>query len=192
MKEIKRIEKENKILLICNDIDPENPRKHNDNLGEMICWHRRYKLGDEHKYSNPAEFYKSIKPGDLLLKLYLYDHSGITISATPFSYSWDSSQVGYIVARKEKIDKEFNGDIEKAKLILEDEVKLYDMYLTGEVYGYIINEITTCDKCGMTHESTLDSYWGFYGSDFKTNGLYDTIPDNYKELFGLNSPDDIK
>jgi len=29
------------------DLDPDNPREAHDNLGTMVCWHRRYILGDE-------------------------------------------------------------------------------------------------------------------------------------------------
>lgn len=36
------------------DYSIESPREW-DNVGTMICWHRRYKLGDEHKYNSPSE-----------------------------------------------------------------------------------------------------------------------------------------
>jgi len=43
---------------------------------------------------------------------------------------------------------------EKAEACLCAEVKLYDRYLTGDVYGYIIE-----DDDG----NRIDSCWGFYG-----------------------------
>ena len=39
--------------------------------------------------------------------LYLYDHSGITISTKPFGCRWDSGQVGYIYTTKKEICKWF-------------------------------------------------------------------------------------
>lgn len=33
-----------------------NPRLSFDNLGMMICFHRKYSLGDNHEYKNPREF----------------------------------------------------------------------------------------------------------------------------------------
>ena len=38
----------------------------------------------------------------IILPLYLYDHSGITMSTGPFSCPWDSGQVGWIYAPKQK------------------------------------------------------------------------------------------
>lgn len=36
---------ENEELRIFQDEEPESPRKW-DNFGHMVCWHRRYELGD--------------------------------------------------------------------------------------------------------------------------------------------------
>jgi hypothetical protein len=41
-------------LEIVHDPYPRNPRK-DDNLGKMICWHREYRLGDEHNREDSAE-----------------------------------------------------------------------------------------------------------------------------------------
>jgi len=38
----------------------------------------------------------------IILPLFLYDHSGITMSTGPFSCPWDSGQVGWIYASKQK------------------------------------------------------------------------------------------
>lgn len=40
---------------ISYDTDPINPR-HDDNNGKMVCWHRRYNLGDKHNYGNNDDF----------------------------------------------------------------------------------------------------------------------------------------
>jgi hypothetical protein len=39
----------------------------------------------------------------VVLPLYLYDHSGLTISTSPFSCRWDSGQVGYIHTTFEQV-----------------------------------------------------------------------------------------
>jgi len=90
----------------------------------------------------------------VVLELYLYDHGGITMSCSPFSCPWDSGQVGFIYLTPKEIKEEW-GDLskesyEKAKKYLEGEVEVYDLFLTGQVYGYVIGE---------------DSCWGFYGED---------------------------
>ena len=84
---------------IVEDECPLNPRKDWDNLGHMICWHSRYDLGDEHNYS-VEEFREQLLQWDKnreveYLPLYIYDHSGITMSTVGFSDTWDSGQVGW-------------------------------------------------------------------------------------------------
>jgi len=51
------------------------------------------------------QLFKSIEErGTLLSTLYLYDHSGITISMGGFSCSFDSGPVGFIYMEKDDID----------------------------------------------------------------------------------------
>jgi len=95
----------------------------------------------------------------VVLPLYLYDHSGITISTGRFSCPWDSGQVGFIYMELDKAKKEFTCTDEadlrkKAEAYLEQEVKTYDQYLTGAVYGY--------DALDWEGDS-IDSCWGFFG-----------------------------
>jgi len=109
----------------------------------------------------------------VMLPLYLYDHSGITMRTTGFSCPWDSGQVGFIYVTKEKLRQEYSvkrvtgATIKRAEGVLKGEVETYDDYLTGNVWGYSI-EVTsseTCDTCGHTDHPTEfdDSCWGFYG-----------------------------
>lgn len=44
------------VLFLVNDTNPQNPRAEQDNFGKMICFHRRYNIGDEHKFNDPDEF----------------------------------------------------------------------------------------------------------------------------------------
>lgn len=150
---------------IVQDTHPESPR-HNDNLGTMICFHRRYSLGDKHQlhsdmFSGWSDMERYLSKGHIILPLYLYDHGGITIDTKPFSCPWDSGQVGYIVVSKEKVKEEYGIQRltpkvkSKALSILNAEVEEYNKYITGEVYGYRIIE----------NGEEVDSCWGFYGLD---------------------------
>jgi len=99
------------------DTCPESPRNW-DNLGTMVCSHRRYDLGDEQaknidEYSSwdewlQGEVYDLYGGEDnvVCLPLYLYDHGGITMNTTGFACFWDSGQVGWIYVTKEKLRKE--------------------------------------------------------------------------------------
>ena len=62
------------------------------------------------------------------LPLFLYDHSGITISTGSFGCRWDSGLVGFIWTADETATQEW----------LESEVKTYDQYLTGEQYDVLV------------------------------------------------------
>jgi hypothetical protein len=160
-------------LSIVQDEEPLNPRTAFDNLGKMICFHKRYNLGDEHNI-DPSDFngwdemaahITQAHSAVIILPLYLYDHSGITLQTTPFSCPWDSGQVGFIYLDRETILREAPGS---PKIItpaakkwavhsLLSEVKVYDQYLTGDIWGYVIK-----DEDG----ETVDSCWGYYGEDY--------------------------
>lgn len=160
-------------IKIFPDEDPMNPRRDFDPLGTMICFHRRYDLGDKHNFSDPDEaqkFLKNKRRIAIVLPLYLYDHSGITMNTTGFSCPWDSGQVGWIYITREKVRKEYHYKRISKKLIervtgyLINEVKEYDQYLTGDVYGYRITEINPDDPDEEGEE--VDSCWGYYGEEY--------------------------
>ncbi len=57
---VEKIEYKGYDIEIYIDEYAENPRKAFDNLGKMVCWHRRYDLGDEHSYKDPKEFFQTL------------------------------------------------------------------------------------------------------------------------------------
>lgn len=222
-------------LQIEYDDDAPNPREDMDNFGTMVCWHRRYNLGDNHTHERPRDFLASLvedipakeiidyakkgccenvrlaydrsaggwelesydsyfkkwfheyfiegklagSEGDMadairdclpiqdlielaerrywISPLYLYDHSGISISMSDFR-DWDSGQVGWVYVSKNKIKEEFGAvtpeTMKKAETLLRGETECYDCYLTGECYGFRFY------KDGIEE----DSCWGFLGS----------------------------
>lgn len=173
----------NRVLKVGQDECPLNPREDWDNLGNMICFHRRYCLGDYElsKEYEPNDYYKLKERKDVvILPLYLYDHSGITMNTKGFSCRWDSGQVGFIYVTHETIRKEFGVKRvtqelrEKVKGYLEGEVEVYDQYITGDVYYFSIYQKETCNL-GCEHEEIEDTIGGFFGYDIKENGILDHI-----------------
>ena len=192
-------------LTIGYDEYPSNPRE-NDNLGKMVCFHSKYSLGDKHYFDEPDRFIEDISGIEeetysdeeyknwhnkvmskidkeyFILPLYLYDHSGITMNTGGFNCPWDSGQVGYIYVSKAQIREEWKVKRISPKLsktiyaVLEDEVKIYDHYLTGEVFYYNVEPLFP-----FSFDEDEDSCHGFYGSDFKTNGMADYLPE-FKDL----------
>jgi hypothetical protein len=47
-------------LFVMDDNEPMNPREDRDNFGKMLCWHRRYSLGDEHDYKDSQHFLQNL------------------------------------------------------------------------------------------------------------------------------------
>lgn len=126
------------------------------------------------------------------LPLYLYDHSGITMSTGRFSCPWDSGQVGFIYVEWEKAVREYGltderfpslaDKVERVNEALRTEVAVYDQYLTGDVYGYESETGVVVTKTwpdGSTEREidwdSEDSCWGFFGDDPMTNGMADQV-----------------
>ena len=165
-----------KTVRIYHDTNAESPRN-DDNLGVMLCWHRRVLLGDEQ--ISPRDFGEDLgevsgrireeRGAALVLPIYIYEHGQITITARESVYAmypdkeWDAGQVGFIYAEEATVLKEYGVEsiteemLEKLREVLEGEVAVYDQYLMGDVWGFVIE-----DEEG---EDTGDSCWGFFGLD---------------------------
>ncbi len=93
--------------------------------------------------------------------LYMYQHSGTALSMAPFSCPWDSGQVGYILAAKSsfwKVARKVSfGTIPAAADVCKSFVETWNQYLSGDVWGYTVEDSDGND---------VDSCWGFYGLDY--------------------------
>lgn len=138
-------------IALYQDDDPLHPREDYDNLGIMVCGHRRYHLGDVQ--ATEAEIEKA-KRAAFYLPLYLLDHSGITMRTTSFNDPWDSGQVGVIYTTRKKAIEWFGKRYTDMQVYdaLRSEVEIYDQYLRGDIYGYNV-------------DGDGDSFWGFYGRE---------------------------
>lgn len=156
------------------------------------------------------------------LPLWLYDHSGITMSCGArtgqYADRWDSGGVGWIVVLKETIMDEIGteyvlddrGELirvehkhpdapstwgyqtrpltdetwrKRAIGIMEDDVKVYDQYLAGDVYGFTLYSAEPVEEGDEPDWTEEDSCWGFFGSDIFENGIEDHVGDGFREAF---------
>ena len=164
------------------DMDPINPRN-DDNMGVLIGYHKRYNLGDTefnkmHKAaaddcSNWAKFERYLRESHdaaVILPVYMYDHSGVCLSVNPYEDKWDSGRLGLIYCTNAMIKNEYSVDdvspdlLLKVENILKEEVKDYSIYLSGEVYNYVIEEIEVCNL-GHEHRRLVDSCGGYDSID---------------------------
>ena len=171
-----------KRLKIYIDDTPESPREW-DNIGTMVCFHRRYNLGDEHEFRTPDDIQEFVKENpSIVIPLYLYDHSGITMNTVGFGHTidpgeWDSGQVGWIYVTLEKVRKEHDWKLitkERRKRIQKHlllEVETYDQYLTGQVFGFIV------EKDG----EDVNSCWGFYDENYMIDEVKGIIDYDIKQ-----------
>lgn len=173
------------IIKIYHDPDAESPREWS-NLGTLICWHRRYRLGDGHQYDCPEAFLRELADVSdqsnlsmdqlreraeckaVILPVFLYDHSGLAMNTIGFHCPWDSGQVGYVYVTLEAVRKEFGAKRvtkalrAKAEDILRDGIVSYDAYLGGRVYRYVIER----------EGEAIDACWGFVG-DYELDCLHE-------------------
>jgi len=187
-------------ITIEQDTDSDSPREW-DNLGTIVCNHKDYDLGDKtskqipwyefHSWAEVEKYLRKEYDVAVLLPIFIYDHSGITINTTGFSCKWDSGQVGFIFVEKKKVREEYRitkitAPIrDKVTKQLNQELKTYAQYLEGEVYWFSIT-----DKNG----DEVDSCGGYYGLDEIKNeckSIVDALPQSNAEDFILNQIPDI-
>ena len=171
---------------IIRDEDPTNCRDDWDNLCDMYIWRRGYNLADDTKGKDmwdilddlmykylPKTETEDMSERDMMLALqskandkvkiypiWVYEHSGITISMAggyPYNDRWDGGVSGIIIAERERIE-EAGCDWSQVYDIANGEVEDYDMYLVGDVYGYITDKYLGNDEW----DENVDSCWGFY------------------------------
>ena len=127
-----------------------------------------------------------------LLPLYLYDHSGISMSTRTSRFQvmdgagWDWGTVGVIYASEKALMREYGVQEvtdevrEKAEDCLRNEVNTYDLYLRGEVYYYRLYNKET--------DEDIDSCGGFFGETPEELGIDEYLPEEYRHLVGRLAP----
>lgn len=120
--------------------------------------------------NNPRVFYEWARTSQdvaVMIPINAYEHGGITISSGhgyPFCDPWDGGQLGFIFVGKSKVRKEYSKQriskqlLAKVAQYLEGEIRTYDQFLTGDVWGY---QILSPDGDEMD-----GSCWGFYGQEY--------------------------
>ena len=116
----------------------------------------------------------------VVYNLYLYDHSGLSLSWSDTSFvdrEWDVSLIGFAYADI----KDFDNDKESAKTCLRGSIQEWDDYLQGEVYEGTLYEVTPYKftrenlKTGEVTTSTseqedyVDSLGYYYASGYENS-----------------------
>lgn len=191
---VKEVTVGNETVKIVADDSASSPRE-DDNLCRVIFVGNHNHLGDKHSldfsegFSSRQDFIdrgeeivrKHFKDVAVCFPVHLYEHGRASISISnsyPYNDRWDSGTIGFAIVTKEDIRENWGIKsvtkkyIEYAERILKAEVETLNQYVMGEVYGFIVE-----DEDG----NHIDSCYGFYGSDFKTNGIGDYLGKKYLE-----------
>jgi len=145
-------------IRIQQDEDAQSPEDW-EPMGTIYTNHNRYfAIGIDLNKIEDEEAAEVRSNGAESLAIYAYVHSGVALSTSPFNCRFDSGQCGFITMTKEKIISEYGDDSEasreKARGYMKGEIENWNTYLSGNIYGYIVE-----DKNG----NELDSCWGYYG-----------------------------
>lgn len=195
-------EVENQTLNIFYDGTAESPRTW-DSLGTIVAWHSRYDLMDDgESYADARQFFEYntehnfetqdgidnasdrrlfnlFQKDNIILPVYMFEHGNVILRTSSFSDKWDSGQVGYIFVSKEDVKKEYDVKRiskklrEKVESVLKSEIEVYSKYVNGDVIGFEL-----LDNEGKQ----VDSCHGFYGYDYKNNGMLDHLPEIFHSV----------
>lgn len=181
-------------LLIQRDDDPQNPRTEYDNFGTMCHWHPNMDVGEERvtQPCNQEEYDELTEDYGIVVPVYMYEHSGIALSTQPFTCAWDSGQVGFIAVTMDTVRVNYllgpgdpiSDEIQnKAIALMQTEVKIYDDFINGNVWGFTLEQMETCDCCGNINWECIDGVSGFSGGEDATRDAIDEhIADIHKHL----------
>jgi len=97
-----------------------------------------------------------------IFPLSAYIHSGVSLYlGTHKVCQWDSSQVGLVFVKKNECKTK-----RKAEKLAQGLIEEWNTYLSGSIYGYMIEPIDDIEGKGEA-----GGCWGFYGYDHKESGL---------------------
>jgi hypothetical protein len=199
-------------IKIRQDEDCESPNDwENENLF-LVYDHRQFTV--KRKGFEPKDIWDALNegleeeenyyPDYFIFPVEAYIHSGVSLSLFSGTKQcrWDSSVSGYILASKEEFK-----DLETAKTAAKGLIETWNQYLSGEIYGFIIEKPNTIYSISKEEFDTLcitgtfsseaflqvaeedtdweekDSCWGYYGEP-EESGLLDEARMTIDDLVG--------
>lgn len=146
---------------IYQDEDAQSPREYGDEGLFIVANHRDFYVpepGEKRVTDDYETIVNRWKKTHWVFPLEAYIHSGVVLALSHEGNfpdrQWDVSQLGAVFVAK----KEWNTKAKARKAALQY-VETWNQYLSGDVYGYVIE-----DEDG----NNLESCWGFYGLEYAT------------------------
>ena len=192
-------------IKIREDEDTDSPDDWGDENLFLVYDHRQFTV--KRKDFEPQDIYENglaYEKNYWIFPVEAYIHSGVSLRLFNGTKQcrWDSSVSGYILASKSEFD-----NLETATNAAEGLIETWNQYLSGEVYGYIIEKPNTTyliskekfdrlkfenDLATLEQEfdiedewEEVDSCWGYYGQDAaidEAKSVIDSLTKNEKEI----------
>lgn len=191
-------------LKIEYDDMPFNPREdYGGNLCTIFSQKGRWDIGDPgYSYTRDEapkkyeEFKRRQDKGEIfMLPIYMYDHSGQTISLSDFQDRWDSGVCGFAFIEKKKVIEEYpdanEGNWkEKAYKAIQVEIELYDKYIRGETYSWFLEKAEEVEHTRKSDGYTWttiewreqDACGGYFGDPEESNLIDDAVGDRFEYI----------
>ena len=154
---IETIEYKGREIEVFYDFDVESPDAWGNDDVFLVYDHRQFYVqrdgfDPDNIFNNMEEGFK-LFDGYWVFPLYAYIHSGVSLSLGrnkyPFTCGFDTSFKGFVLVKRQA---KWSYKENQAYKIAESLVETWNIYLSGEVYGY---------------NSDSGSCWGFYGDEGK-------------------------
>jgi hypothetical protein len=160
---LETIERAGLTAKIYYDQDAESPDHWGNDDAFLVYDHRDFTV--KRRGFDPSEIFETLNEtkrktfnGYWVFPVYAYIHSGVSLSlgrnSYPFNDRWDVSFKGFALVKRQK---GWTYTEKKAYKVAETIVSEWNQYLSGDVYGFVIED---------HNGEHLDSCWGFYGIDY--------------------------
>jgi hypothetical protein len=155
---------------IFQDTDTPNPLEDWSEMGTILSLNRR------HRNFDPAGIEEATQHNPDAVPLSYFAHGlclWALVGELPVGARcpWDSvSFAGVWLPDEETLSSASNYGGRTRKHFMRKRARqacdAYTQWCNGEVYGYEIERVITCENCGSEHVNVTDSCWGFYGLDY--------------------------
>ena len=177
---------------VYHDEYASHPRKFCDSISRLYAWHRSYGevISDSNEFSTPEAFMEwAEEDGGDVFELYMYDHSGITLSLSSFNDPWDSGQVGFAYI-SQSAKEELRLNREQTIEYLQNDIDELTQYINGYVYTISVHLIEDMSKTPIGDEPSFSMYTEIYNKNLRESIFDDHLKELLEELDIKFSVDD--
>lgn len=147
----------------CNDALPfSNAKGFQDFLNEPV----RGDFNNAEDYHDAHDEWREEREQWAVFLVSAYIHSGVVLALAGSiedarfpDRQWDVSHVGAVLVKK---DGEWGEDVDFEE-IARGHLEAWNQYLSGDVWGYVVDRAVRCEHCGNVEYEDVDSCWSFYG-----------------------------